>query len=210
MARFSFVFTAAGIHFLVAMALITETSTKTFTATALLQERRYDFHCYNQYVDQQHLSQCLMYLTPIGLVWRYDRLVSRAKVLENQVVYLGDLYKLLLVQVMAAPVPVAPEVGAAAVASPTGVLELDNHSSSEADPLESLPPPVSIAPMVLPFLCSDDSESDTEIPERHVSPTTSIPETPTAPNLPAPSAIIAPSSEFPLAPVVAPPEIRRR
>ncbi|GJW97837.1 hypothetical protein Tco_0179645 [Tanacetum coccineum] len=132
---------------------------------------------------------------------------------------------------MAAPVPVAPEVGAAAVASPAGVLELDTHSSSEADPSESSLPPVSVAPMVSPFLCSDDSESDTEMPKRHVSPTphdamltrwrsrvasrsssptTSTPEIPTAPILPAPSAIVAPSSEFPLAPVVAPPRIRRR
>nr|GEV40147.1 hypothetical protein [Tanacetum cinerariifolium] len=38
-------------------------------------------------------------------------------------------------------IPVAPKVGAAAVSSPAGVLELDTHSSSEADPLESLPPP---------------------------------------------------------------------
>ncbi|GKA25383.1 hypothetical protein Tco_0711492 [Tanacetum coccineum] len=95
---------------------------------------------------------------------------------------------------------------------------------------ESSPPPVSVAPMVLPFLCSDDSESDTEIPERHVSPTphdvmltrqrsrvasqsssptTSTLEIPTAPILPAPSAIVAPSSEFPLAPVIALPEIRQ-
>ncbi|GJX55602.1 hypothetical protein Tco_0285499 [Tanacetum coccineum] len=47
---------------------------------------------------------------------------------------------------------------AAAVASPVGVLELDTHSSSEADPSESSPPPISVAPMVSPFLCSDDSE----------------------------------------------------
>ncbi|GJW96801.1 hypothetical protein Tco_0178609, partial [Tanacetum coccineum] len=121
--------------------------------------------------------------------------------------------------------------GAVAVASPSEVLELDTHSSLEVDPLESSPPPVSVAPMVSPFRCSDDLESDTEIPERHVSPTphdamltrwrsrvasrsssptTSIPEIPTAPILPAPSAIVAPSSEFPLAPVVAPPGIRRR
>ncbi|GKE55899.1 hypothetical protein Tco_1495084, partial [Tanacetum coccineum] len=66
---------------------------------------------------------------------------------------------------------------------------------------ESSPPPVSVAPMVSPFLCSDDSESDTEMPERHI---------PTAPILPAPSAIVAPSSEFPLAPVVALTGIRRR
>ncbi|GKE89914.1 hypothetical protein Tco_1567389, partial [Tanacetum coccineum] len=122
--------------------------------------------------------------------------------------------------VMAAPVLVASEVGAAAVASPVEVLELDTHSSSKADPSESSPPPVSIAPMVSPLLCSDNSESDTEIPERHVSPTpheamltrwrsrvallsssptNSTPEIPTAPILPAPSAIVAPSSEFPLA-----------
>ncbi|GKD13883.1 reverse transcriptase domain-containing protein, partial [Tanacetum coccineum] len=112
--------------------------------------------------------------------------------------------------VMAAPVPVAPEVGVVTVASPAGVLELDTHSSLEADPSESSPPPISVAPMVSPFLCSDDSESDTEIPKRHVSPTTSIPEIPTTPILPAPSAIVAPSSEYPLTPVVAPPGIRRR
>ncbi|GJZ56558.1 hypothetical protein Tco_0611751 [Tanacetum coccineum] len=67
---------------------------------------------------------------------------------------------------MAAPVPVASEVGAVVVSSPTGV---DTHSSSEADPLESSPPPVSVAPTVSPFLCLDDSESDTKMPERHVS-----------------------------------------
>ncbi|GKF48282.1 hypothetical protein Tco_0141533, partial [Tanacetum coccineum] len=103
--------------------------------------------------------------------------------------------------------------------------------ASEDNPSESSPPPVSVAPMVLPFLCSDDSESDTEIPGRHVSPTphdamltgwrsrvasrsssptTSILEIPTAPILPAPSAIVTPSSEFLLAPVVAPPRICQR
>ncbi|GKA15910.1 hypothetical protein Tco_0695657 [Tanacetum coccineum] len=122
-------------------------------------------------------------------------------------------------------------VEAAAVASPAGVLELYTHSSSEVDPSKSLPPPVSVAPMVSPFLCLDDSESDTEIAERHVSPTphdvmltrwrsrvvlrSSSPTTytleiPNAAILPTPSAIVAPSSEFPLAPVVSPPRIHRR
>ncbi|GJS46489.1 hypothetical protein Tco_0596610, partial [Tanacetum coccineum] len=110
--------------------------------------------------------------------------------------------RVILIGSISVEVPVASEVGAAAVASPAGVLKLDTHSSSEVDPSESSPPLVSIAPMVLPFLCSDDSESDTEIPERHVSPTTSIPEIPTAPILPAPSAVVAPSSEFPLAPAL--------
>nr|GEX71396.1 reverse transcriptase domain-containing protein [Tanacetum cinerariifolium] len=139
-----------------------------------------------------------------------------------RVILIGSIY---------VEVSVAPEVGTAAVASLARVLEVDTYSSSEADPLERSPPPVSVAPMVLPFLCLDDSESDTEILERHVSPTphdamlsrwkrkitlrsssptTSIPEIPTAPILPAPSAIIAPSSEFTLAPVVAPPRIPLR
>nr|GEV11666.1 hypothetical protein [Tanacetum cinerariifolium] len=133
-----------------------------------------------------------------------DRLVSRAKVIENQV-------------------SIAPEVGVAIVFSPIGVLELDTYSLLEGDPSESSPPPVFVA--LIPFLCSDDLESDTKIPERHVSPTphdatlnrwrtrvalrsssptTSIPEILTAPILPAPSAIVAPSSEFPLAPVTLP------
>nr|GEV78521.1 hypothetical protein [Tanacetum cinerariifolium] len=136
--------------------------------------------------------------------------------------------RVILIGSVSVEVPVAPKVGAAAVASPAEVLELDTHSSSEADLLKCSPPLVSIAPMVSPFMCLDDSESDTEIPARHVSPithdamltrwsskvalrssspTTSILEIPTAPILPAPSAIVAPSSEFPLAPVVALPGI---
>ncbi|GKA86896.1 putative reverse transcriptase domain-containing protein [Tanacetum coccineum] len=77
----------------------------------------------------------------------------------------------ILIGYIPVEVPVTPEVRAAAVASPARVLELDTHSSSTVDPSESSPPPVYVAPMVLPFLCSDDSELDTKIPERHVSPT---------------------------------------
>nr|GFA03616.1 hypothetical protein [Tanacetum cinerariifolium] len=99
-----------------------------------------------------------------------------------------------------------PLGGADAVASPVGVLELDTYSSSKADPSNSSPPPVYVAPMVLPFLCSDDSK----VASRSSSPTTSTPEIPTAPILLATSVIVAPSSEFPLAPVVAPLEIRQR
>ncbi|GJZ34917.1 hypothetical protein Tco_0580734 [Tanacetum coccineum] len=129
--------------------------------------------------------------------------------------------RIILIGSIPVEVPVAPEVGAAAVALPVGVLELDTHSSSEVGPSESSPPPVSVAHMVSPFLCSDDLESDTKIPERHVSPTshdvmltrwrsrvasrssspnTSSPEIPTAPILPAPFAIVALSYEYPLAP----------
>ncbi|GJS40075.1 hypothetical protein Tco_0565118 [Tanacetum coccineum] len=118
--------------------------------------------------------------------------------------------RVILIGSIFVEVSVAPEVRAAGVASPARVLELDTHSSLEAYPLESSPPPVSVAPMVSPFLCLDDSESDTEIPKRHVSPTTSTLEIPTAPILPPSSVVVALLSEFPLAPVVAPPEIRRR
>nr|GEX14197.1 ribonuclease H-like domain-containing protein [Tanacetum cinerariifolium] len=128
-------------------------------------------------------------------------------------------------------VPVTLEVGAAAVTLPAEVLKLDTHSSLEAGPSESSPPLVSVAPMVSPFLCADNSESDTKIPERHVSttphdamltrwrsrvasrsssPTTSTLEIPVAPILPTSFAVVAPSSEFPLAPIVAPPRNRRQ
>ncbi|GJY31938.1 putative reverse transcriptase domain-containing protein [Tanacetum coccineum] len=139
--------------------------------------------------------------------------------------------RVILIGSISFEVPVAPEVRAAVVVLPIGVLELDTYSSSKADPSESSPPPVSVAHMVSPFIGLDDSESDIEIPERHVSPTpheamltrwrsrvalrsssptTSIPEIPTDPILLAPSAIVAPSSEYLLALVVAPPKICQR
>ncbi|GJR99862.1 putative reverse transcriptase domain-containing protein [Tanacetum coccineum] len=118
--------------------------------------------------------------------------------------------RVIIISSISVEVPVASEVGVAAVASPVGVLELDTHSSSEVGPSESSPPPVSVAPMVSHFLCLDDSESDTEKAKRHVSPTTSTQKILTAPIQHAPSAVFTPSSEFPLAPVDAPPEIRQR
>ncbi|GKE60605.1 hypothetical protein Tco_1510972, partial [Tanacetum coccineum] len=96
--------------------------------------------------------------------------------------------RVILIGSNSVEVPVAPEVGA----SPVRVLELDTHSSSKADPSESSPPPVFVAPIVSPF----------SVFRRF--------RIPIAPILPAPSAIVSPSSEFPLAPVVAPPGIRRR
>ncbi|GKD72544.1 hypothetical protein Tco_1330826 [Tanacetum coccineum] len=84
-----------------------------------------------------------------------------------RVILFGSIH--IEVPVVPADLPVAPEVGAVVVASPGGVLELDTHSLSESGPSEGLQPPVPVAPMVLPFLCSNNSESDTELPERHVS-----------------------------------------
>nr|GEY78355.1 hypothetical protein [Tanacetum cinerariifolium] len=100
--------------------------------------------------------------------------------------------RVILIGFNSVEVPVAPEVGTAAVASPAGVLELDTYSSIEADPSKSSPPPMFVAPMVSPFCVQ------------------TIQKNPTAPILPAPSTIVAPSSEFSLASVVSPPEIRQR
>nr|GEY59803.1 putative reverse transcriptase domain-containing protein [Tanacetum cinerariifolium] len=92
---------------------------------------------------------------------------------------------------------VAPEVGAVFVISPTGVLDLADYSySSGSDASEDSLTVAPKLPLVSPSLCTDDSKSDSESepaeqrPERHES--------------------LTPSFEFSLAPVVAPPRIRRR
>ncbi|GJR17921.1 hypothetical protein Tco_0966448 [Tanacetum coccineum] len=90
---------------------------------------------------------------------------------------------------------VAPGVGAVFVTSPTGVLELVDYSSSDSDPSEDSLPLAPELLLVSPFLCSDDSEADSESkpakqrPERHDS-------------------LIV--HDFLVAHVVAPPEIHRQ
>ncbi|GJT19206.1 hypothetical protein Tco_0877912 [Tanacetum coccineum] len=130
--------------------------------------------------------------------------------------------RVILIGFIFVEVPVALELGAAAGVSPAGVIELDTHSSSEADPLESSPPPVYVASMVSHFLCSNDSESDTKMPGRLISPiphdamltrwrssvasrssspTTSTPEILTAPILPCTicySILIRPEEDIPI------------
>nr|GEU81973.1 hypothetical protein [Tanacetum cinerariifolium] len=92
---------------------------------------------------------------------------------------------------------VASKVGSISVISPTGVLDLvDYSSSSDSDPSKDSLPIASELPLVSPFLCSDDSEANSESepadqrPKRHES--------------------LTPSSDFPAAHVVAPPRIHRR
>ncbi|GKC09142.1 hypothetical protein Tco_1000752 [Tanacetum coccineum] len=129
------------------------------------------------------------------------------------------LFGYIHIEVLVIPtdLPVAPKVGAVAVTSPAGS--------------KGSLPPVPVAPMVSPFLCSDDYESDTEFPERHVSsaphdamvarwrsrvalrpsspsglssPTTFTSEIPNALILPAPPTIDAPSTDI-ISPIAAPP-----
>ncbi|GKE97479.1 hypothetical protein Tco_0020830 [Tanacetum coccineum] len=94
---------------------------------------------------------------------------------------------------------VTPEVGTVPVVSPTGVLDLvDYSSSSDSDPSKDSLPPAPDLPLVSPFLCSDDSEADGESEPAEQRPVSSSHDT------------LASLSEFSLAPVVAPPGIRRR
>ncbi|GKC87374.1 hypothetical protein Tco_1148023, partial [Tanacetum coccineum] len=103
------------------------------------------------------------------------------------------------VSVVPADPIVTPEEGIVSVVSPVGVLDLVDYSpSSDSDPLEDSLPPTPDLPLVLPFLCSDDSEADGESEPADQRPVSSSHDT------------LAPLSEFPLAPFVAPPEIRRR
>ncbi|GKG27610.1 hypothetical protein Tco_0405937, partial [Tanacetum coccineum] len=94
---------------------------------------------------------------------------------------------------------VAPEEETVLVISPTGVLDLvDYSSSSYFDPSDDSLPPAPDLPLVSPFLCSDDIEADGESEPAEQRPVSSSHDT------------LAPLSDFPLAPVVALPKIRRR
>ncbi|GJR19138.1 hypothetical protein Tco_0967665 [Tanacetum coccineum] len=148
-----------------------------------------------------------------GPVWGCDRLVSRANVIENQVMVAlvisisfdmseesvgSHAPRVILFGAIPAIIPVIPEVPIVP-ADPSGVLDLVDYSpSSDSDPSEDSLPPAPNLPLVLPFLCSDDSEADGESEPAEQRPVSSSHDT------------LAPLSEFPLAPVVAPPGIRRR
>nr|GEW28867.1 hypothetical protein [Tanacetum cinerariifolium] len=92
---------------------------------------------------------------------------------------------------------VTPKVGAIFVTSPVGVLDLVDYSSFASDPSEDSLPPAPELPLVLPFLCSDDSEAD--IASRPSSPLGS-----------SSRDTLAPSFKFPLALVVTLHRIRQR
>nr|GEW43285.1 hypothetical protein [Tanacetum cinerariifolium] len=113
---------------------------------------------------------------------------------------------------------VTSEVGVVYVTSPAGVLDLVDYSSSDSDPSEDSLPLAPELPLVSPFLCSDDSEADSESDpakqrlERHESLTVYDAmvsrwkdRVASRPSLPSGSSYhdtLAPSSELPLALVV--------
>ncbi|GKA70134.1 hypothetical protein Tco_0776198 [Tanacetum coccineum] len=103
---------------------------------------------------------------------------------------------------------------------------MDYSSSSDSDPTEDSLPQAPELPLVSPFLCSDDSEADSESdlveqrPKRHESLAVHdamvsrrrdrVASRPSSPSGSSSHDTLALSSEFPIALVVAPPEIRRR
>ncbi|GKA28170.1 hypothetical protein Tco_0714338 [Tanacetum coccineum] len=115
------------------------------------------------------------------------------------VILFGVIPAILEVPVVPADPIVTPEVGAVSAVSLSGVPDLvDYLPSSDSDPSEDSLPPVPDLPLVSPFLCSDDTEADDESEPAEEGPVSSSHDT------------LAPLSEFPLAPVVSPPGIRRR
>ncbi|GJZ06176.1 hypothetical protein Tco_0539969 [Tanacetum coccineum] len=125
------------------------------------------------------------------------------------------LFGTILTEIPVVPtdLPIAPEVTAAAVASPAGALETEIHSSSETGPSESPLPPVPVAPMVSPFLCSDVSKFELTaiLAEKHISSVAHdvMVEIPTISPLPAPSALVTPAIDI-ISPIDAPSGFSRR
>ncbi|GKA39357.1 hypothetical protein Tco_0731908 [Tanacetum coccineum] len=122
---------------------------------------------------------------------------------QSQVILFGAIPAIIPVIPEVLVVPSDPivtlEVGTVSVVSPAGVLDLVDYSpSSDSDPLEDYLPPAPDLSLVSPFLCFDDTEADGESEPAEQRPVSSSRDT------------FTPLSEFPLAPVVAPPGIHRR
>nr|GEX06312.1 putative reverse transcriptase domain-containing protein [Tanacetum cinerariifolium] len=103
----------------------------------------------------------------------------------SRVILIGSIY---------VKVPVALEVGAAVVASPVEVLELDTHSSSEADPSELTTSRIS-STYGFTFSVFERFKRN-RVASRSSSPTTSTPEIPTTPIPPVLSAVDIPISQL--------------
>ncbi|GJS06898.1 hypothetical protein Tco_0363694 [Tanacetum coccineum] len=178
----------------------------------------------------------------LGPIWGCDRLVIRAKVIENQimaasaiaissdssdesvgsppsrVILFGDIPTVIPSTSVVAPETstIAPVISSAApvvettlVASPTGLCGLVPYSGSDSDSPDEMSSPEHISPLpaISPFLCTDSSEA----PDSSDGPPSQDPYVATVARWRS-SVTVRPSSlsEFPIAPVTAPPGIRRR
>ncbi|GJS77958.1 hypothetical protein Tco_0727839 [Tanacetum coccineum] len=153
-----------------------------------------------------------------GLVWGCDRLVIRAKVIENQVILFGDIPTVIPSTSMVAPKTsaiapvisyVAPMVETTLVASPIGLCGLVPYSGSDSDSPDEVSSPehISLLPAISPFLCTDSSEA----PDSSDGPPSQDPYVATVARWRSRvSTRPSSSSEFPIAPITAPPGICRR
>ncbi|GJU44201.1 hypothetical protein Tco_1201467 [Tanacetum coccineum] len=146
-----------------------------------------------------------------------DKLVIRAKVIKNQVILFGDIPTVIPSTYVVAPetytiAPVsssaAPVVETTFVASPTGLYGLVPYSGSNSDSPNAMSSPEHISPLpaILPFLCTDSSEA----PNSSDGPPLQDPYVATIARWRSRvTARPSSSSEFPIAPVTAPPKIHR-
>ncbi|GJW05893.1 reverse transcriptase domain-containing protein [Tanacetum coccineum] len=136
----------------------------------------------------------------------------------SRVILFGDIPTVIPSTSMVAPETstIAPVISSAApvvettlVASPTGLCGLVPYSGSNSDSPDemSLPEHISLLPAISPFLCTDSSEA----PDSSDGPPSQDPYVATVAHWRS-RVTTRPSSsfEFPVAPVTAPPEIRRR
>ncbi|GJW66436.1 putative reverse transcriptase domain-containing protein [Tanacetum coccineum] len=191
---------------------------RTLNSFKLIQEHAkgntYSQHQSYSYIDKSELTFKVMAAPIISVLFDSSE-GSHAP----RVILFGAIPAIILIihEVPIVPI-VAPEVGAISVVSLVGVLDLVDYSSSlDSDPSEDSLPPVPDFPLVLHFLCSDDSEADNESepakqrPERHESLAAhdAMVSRPSSPSGSSSHDTLAPLSKFPLAPVIAPPGIRR-
>ncbi|GJW30309.1 hypothetical protein Tco_0047184 [Tanacetum coccineum] len=178
----------------------------------------------------------------LGPVWGCDRLVIRAKVIENQimadsaiiissdssdesvgsppsrVILFGDIPTVIPSTSVVAPETstIAPVISSAApvvettlVASPTGLCGLVPYTGSDSDSPDEVSSPEHISPLpaISPFICTDSSEA----PDSSDGPPSQDPYVATVARWRSRvTARTSSSHEFPIAPVTAPPGIRRR
>ncbi|GJX46213.1 hypothetical protein Tco_0271403 [Tanacetum coccineum] len=138
--------------------------------------------------------------------------------LPSQVILFGDILLFIPSTSVVAPETstIAPVISSAApvvettlVASPTGLCGLIPYSDSDSDSPDEMSSPEHISPLpaISPFLCTDSSEA----PDSSDGPPSQDPYVATVARWRSRvTARPSSSSEFPIAPVTAPPRIRRR